>query len=515
MLNVTHPGECLQDPRPGQLCGQEQLLHHEEEHPSLSQQHGPEHHLPLHKPQEHGQPPPLDMPHESPNKDLLAEMSRPGKCNEQPESAPEQPSPALMQVLGAQPCPEQQSSTGQCTPHIRQSSTIPLAVLRYDTVPATNIFMQKLTHNIPHPGECIQDPRPGQLCGQEHLPHHEEDHPSLSQQHGLNHHCPLDKPREHDQPPHHAQQNVTAHKPCPVQVPTANPPSTKSRPANQSSDESLTAEGGCQPAQQPCLPPKVRPANQSPARTLPAGGGSDPALPRSPPARPTNGSRLRISNPPGAKNKTTKLITPKLMKHWLERATPLLNAKSVNNGLTGTGGSHPPAPVAGNLTPTRKKMIRENKVGKLFSIFEKKSIKYAGTVDIDDETIEDGISNVDFGSKDILDRARTTEKKFDQEDEEIEDDKKLPDPDHCAAELAAGDTLDRPEVWPKLGTETRLSHTKIKTETSCDTTATSPSTSNLGFGIHTARGSTCLKICGTDSAGVIGQNRVKVRPSGQ
>ena len=145
----------------------------------------------------------------------------------------------------------------------------------------------------------------------------------------------------------------------------------------------------------------------------------------------------------------------------------------------------------------------------------KKSIKYGGTVDIDDETIEDGISNVDFGSKDILDRARTTEKKFDQEDEEIEDDKKLPDPDHRAAELAAGDTLDRPEVWPKLGTETRLSHTKIKTETSCDTTATSPSTSNLGFGIHTARGSTCLIICGTDSASVIGQNRVKVRPSGQ
>ena len=135
-------------------------------------------------------------------------------------------------------------------------------------------------------------------------------------------------------------------------------------------------------------------------------------------------------------------------------------------------------------------MIKDNKVGKLFSIFEKKSNKYAGTVDVDDETI-------------------------DQEDEEIEDDNKLPDPDHCAAELAAGDTLDRPEVWPKLGTETRLSHTKTKTETSCDTTATSPSTSNLGFGIHTARGSTCLKICGTDSAGVIGQNRVKVRPSGQ
>ena len=197
--------------------------------------------------------------------------------------------------------------------------------------------MQKLTHNITHPGECIQDPRPGQLCGQEHLPHHEEEHPSLSQQHGPKHHRLLDKPQEHGQPPHHAQQNVAAHTPSPdqytlsenkphlvipktappehgqhtlpimqaeqeqikitpKQIPAAHPPSTKSRPANQSSDESVTAKGGRQPAPPPCTYPKARPANQSPAQTLPAEGGRDPALPRSPPARPTTASKTRRNN---------------------------------------------------------------------------------------------------------------------------------------------------------------------------------------------------------------------------
>ena len=152
-------------------------------------------------------------------------------------------------------------------------------------------------------------------------------------------------------------------------------------------------------------------------------------------------------------------------------------------------------------------MLKENTVGKLFSIFERKSKRYAGTVD--DEIVvmhntktvgnighhEDGIVDVDFGSEHTLDRARTdvnitrnTETKFGQEDEEIEDETKLPDPDHHDAELAAGDPLDRPEVWPDLGTETYLSHTETETETSCDMTATLPSTSNLGFGIYTARG---------------------------
>ena len=88
----------------------------------------------------------------------------------------------------------------------------------------------------------------------------------------------------------------------------------------------------------------------------------------------------------------------------------------------------------------------------------------------------------------IVNVTRNTETKFDQEDEEIEEETKLSDPDHHGAELAAGDPLDRPEVWPDLGTETHHSHTETETENSCDMTATLPSTSNLGFGIYTARG---------------------------
>ena len=149
----------------------------------------------------HEHPPNPDAGHDHPdhpeplNQDLPTEMSRPGKCNEQPESVPEQSLPALMRVLGEQPCPEQQSPTEQCTPHIRQSSTIPLAVLRYDTVPANNFLMHKLIHNIIHPGDC----------------------PSLSQQHGPKHHRLLDKLQEHGQHPHHAQQNVAAPTPSPDQ----------------------------------------------------------------------------------------------------------------------------------------------------------------------------------------------------------------------------------------------------------------------------------------------------------
>ena len=144
-------------------------------------------------------------------------------------------------------------------------------------------------------------------------------------------------------------------------------------------------------------------------------------------------------------------------------------------------------------------------MGKLFTIFEKKVKRDARTVD--DETVvmnnTKTVGNVghhvdvvvDFGSKNTVDRAgivgnitRNTKTKFGQEDGEIADETKLADPDHHDAELAAGDPLDRPEVWPDLGTETYLSHTETETETSCDMTATLPSTSNLGFGIYTARG---------------------------
>ena len=163
--------------------------------------------------------------------------------------------------------------------------------------------------------------------------------------------------------------------------------------------------------------------------------------------------------------------------------------------------------MAGTLTPTRQKMLKENTVGKLFTIFEKKVKRDARTVD--DETVVmnntktvgnvghhvDVVVDVDFGSKNTVDRAgtvgnitRNTETKFGQEDEEIADETKLSDPDHHDAELAAGDPLDRPEVWPDLGTETHHSITETKTEISCDSTATLPSTSNLGFGISTARG---------------------------
>ena len=88
----------------------------------------------------------------------------------------------------------------------------------------------------------------------------------------------------------------------------------------------------------------------------------------------------------------------------------------------------------------------------------------------------------------IVNVTRSTETKFDQEDEEIEEEPKLSDPDQHGAELAAGDPLDRPEVWPDLGKEPHHSITETKTEISCDSTATLPSTSNLGFGIYTARG---------------------------
>ena len=52
------------------------------------------------------------------------------------------------------------------------------------------------------------------------------------------------------------------------------------------------------------------------------------------------------------------------------------------------------------------------------------------------------------------------------------------------------------EMYEDLGTENYLSHTETETKfcnlvykhTSCDMTATLPSTSNLGFGIYTARG---------------------------
>ena len=198
------------------------------------------------------------------------------------------------------------------------------------------------------------------------------------------------------------------------------------------------------------------------------------------------------------------------MKQWLERATPLHNTNRENTGLTGTGGRHPTPtpPVAGTLTPTRQKMLKENTVGKLFTIFEKKVKRYAGTVD--DENVDfknsktvgnvehqvDDAVDVDIGMEHTVDRAgtvvnivnvmRNTVTKFGQEDEEIEEETKLSDPDHHGAELAAGDPLDRPEVWPDLGTETYLSNTETETETSCDITATLPSTSNLGFGI--ARG---------------------------
>ena len=181
--------------------------------------------------------------------------------------------------------------------------------------------MHILIHNIIHPGDC----------------------PSLSQQHGPKHHHLLDKPQEHGQHPHHAQQNVAAPTPSPdqyklsenkphlvipvtappehgprppimqaeqeqkkltpKQIPAAHPPYTKSRPANQSSEESVTANGGRQPAPPPCTSPKSRPSNQSPAKTLPAGGGSVPALPRNPPARPTNDSTHPRQNPPRAKIK--------------------------------------------------------------------------------------------------------------------------------------------------------------------------------------------------------------------
>ena len=169
--------------------------------------------------------------------------------------------------------------------------------------------------------------------------------------------------------------------------------------------------------------------------------------------------------------------------------------------------------MAGTLTPTRQKMLKENTVGKLFTIFEKKVKRDARTVD--DETVvmnnTKTVGNVghhvdvvvDFGSKNTVDRAgivgnitRNTKTKFGQEDGEIVDESKLADPDHHDAELAAGDPLDRPEVWPDLGTENYLSHTETETKfcnlvykhTSCDMTATLPSTSNLGFGDYTARG---------------------------
>ena len=77
--------------------------------------------------------------------------------------------------------------------------------------------MHKLIPNIIHPGVCKQDPRPEQLCGQEHQPNHEEDHLSLSQEQGPKHQHPLDKPEEHGQHPHQAQQNVAAPTPSPDQ----------------------------------------------------------------------------------------------------------------------------------------------------------------------------------------------------------------------------------------------------------------------------------------------------------
>ena len=148
-------------------------------------------------------------------------------------------------------------------------------------------------------------------------------------------------------------------------------------------------------------------------------------------------------------------------------------------------------------------MLKENTVGKLFKIFEKKVTRYAGTVDDENVApnncktvgnVEHQVNvavDVDIGIENTVDRVnvtRSTETKFDQEDEEIEEETKLSDPDQHGAELAAGDPLDRPEVWPDLGTETHLSHTETETEISCDITATLPSTSNLGFGIYTARG---------------------------
>ena len=149
----------------------------------------------------------------------------------------------------------------------------------------------------------------------------------------------------------------------PKQIPAAHPPSTKSRPANQSSEESVTAKGGRQPAPPPCTSPKTRPSNQSQAKTLPAEGGCDPALPRSPPARPTNDSTHPRPNPPRAIINKKKSKTPEIMKQWLERASPLHNTNRENSGLTGTGGRHPPSPprACGWNNNTYKKENAERK----------------------------------------------------------------------------------------------------------------------------------------------------------
>ena len=147
--------------------------------------------------------------------------------------------------------------------------------------------------------------------------------------------------------------------------------------------------------------------------------------------------------------------------------------------------------------------MKENTVGKLFKIFEKKVKLNAGTVEYENVApnncktvgnIEQQVNvaiDVEMVVENTVDRVnvtRGTEMKFDQKNEEIEEEPKPSDPVQQGAELAAGEPLDRPEVWPDLGKESHHSITETKTEISCDSTATLPSTSNLGFGISTARG---------------------------